>query len=886
MAAQRPSNSADIAFNAPKKGELNEIKQSLLSSKEDKKKEGIKDLLEVMANGVDVAALFECVVRCAASGQLETRKLCYLYFAQMIAHEDPGMVRKALPRMQADCNDGNPLIRAMAIKTMSLVSSPELVDTIVETLKNLLNDSDAYVLKTAILCVAKLHATNPKAIEKWGLVEVVRGFLSTSGVPLVLSNAVVALHDMSRRQAESYFRIDAQNVTKLLTGLDEFSEWGMVYVMDGFSRYAPRDTEETQKIIEGVSPRLQSSNSAVVLAAVKVLIKYLKYVTEPDTTSIIQKLGPPLVSLLSKEPEIQYVALRNINLILQKRPNLLANVTQSFFCNYSDPLYVKMEKLEIMIMLISEKNIDQVLVELKEYCNRSDVDFVRKSVRAIGRAAVKLPKSSEKCVQVLLELIKTTKHRYVIQESVVVIKDVLRRYGHEYDHVIETLLDEGLVEQLDEPEAKASIVWIIGEFSEKIKNINSVIQGFLSGFKEESPNVQLQLLTTVVKLFLKDPESTQQMVTNTLEVGMNEIENPDTRDRAYLYWRLLTIHPSAAKSVVASLRPLMSDDSDNLEPSVLTELLGNISTLASVYHKPPSTFMKVYRKKPEDEEEDAAEKSENLINDDSSFIGEGPSAPAAQQQDLLLVTAQSGHGLEIRGKFVPKSEGLVDLKLSLSNQSLLPVTEFQIKFKPNIYQLTPPQNLSASNINPNHSSTLTITCPISPNPPSPLPSPSPEIQAALRTNLGVCYFTAPLPLSILLSPAGRLEKDVWVGHWRSLTKELYFDLQLTGDFAEKQPALTETFFDPFAQPAAPTVSTATLIPKIQAKLEANKVFFVATKNIQGQDFLYLSAKTIDGSIFLLEVSKVVFPTAKVCIKTPSEHLAPLLAQALNEFLSK
>lgn len=36
-------------------------------------------------------------------------------------------------------------------------------------------------------------------------------------------------------------------------------------------------------------------------------------------TMLIKKLSPPLVTLLSAEPEIQYVALRNINLIVQKR---------------------------------------------------------------------------------------------------------------------------------------------------------------------------------------------------------------------------------------------------------------------------------------------------------------------------------------------------------------------------------------------------------------------------------------------------------------------------------------------------------------------------------------------------------------------------------------
>lgn len=47
-------------------------------------------------------------------------------------------------------------------------------------------------------------------------------------------------------------------------------------------------------------------------------------VTNVDTSrSFSRKLAPPLVTLLNSEPETQYVALRNINLIVQKRPGIL-----------------------------------------------------------------------------------------------------------------------------------------------------------------------------------------------------------------------------------------------------------------------------------------------------------------------------------------------------------------------------------------------------------------------------------------------------------------------------------------------------------------------------------------------------------------------------------
>jgi vesicle coat complex subunit len=69
-----------------------------------------------------------------------------------------------------------------------------------------------------------------------------------------------------------------------------------------------------------VTPRLAHANAAVVLSTVKVLMKLMEMLSDADTVQALQrKLAPPLVTLLSAEPEIQYVALRNINLIVQKR---------------------------------------------------------------------------------------------------------------------------------------------------------------------------------------------------------------------------------------------------------------------------------------------------------------------------------------------------------------------------------------------------------------------------------------------------------------------------------------------------------------------------------------------------------------------------------------
>lgn len=137
--------------------------------------------------------------------------------------------------------------------------------------------------------------------------------------------------------------------------------------MTAISDYHPADAKEAETICDRVLPRLQHANGAVVLAAVKVLLINMHYIEDKEMNQVFcKKMAPPLVTLLSSPPEFQYIALRNISLVLQKYPQVLNNEIRVFFCRYNDPLYVKLEKLEILIKLSDSRNIDQLLNELRE----------------------------------------------------------------------------------------------------------------------------------------------------------------------------------------------------------------------------------------------------------------------------------------------------------------------------------------------------------------------------------------------------------------------------------------------------------------------------------------------------------------------------------------
>merc|ERR1719183_3502149 len=103
--------------------------------------------------------------------------------------------------------------------------------------------------------------------------------------------------------------------------------------------------------------------------------------------------------------------------------------------------------------------------------------------------------------------------------------------------------------------------------------------------------VQMQILTGVVKLFLKKPSTTQDMVSKVLKCATEETNNHDLRDRGYIYWRLLSTNPESTKHVVLGDKPGIKDDSQTIDKSLLDKLMSDLSLMSSVYHKSSEEFV-------------------------------------------------------------------------------------------------------------------------------------------------------------------------------------------------------------------------------------------------------------------------------------------------------
>lgn len=86
---------------------------------------------------------------------------------------------------------------------------------------------------------------------------------------------------------------------------------------------------------------------------------------------------------------------------------------------------------------------------------------------------------------------------------------------------------------------------------------------------------------------------------------------------------------------------MISDDSNQLDPSLLDELLANIATLSSVYHKPPEAFVtRVKTTAPKTEDEDYPNGSEQGYSDATSQVVDGAASPPTSSSGAPYAAAR------------------------------------------------------------------------------------------------------------------------------------------------------------------------------------------------------------------------------------------------------
>jgi len=76
------------------------------------------------------------------------------------------------------------------------------------------------------------------------------------------------------------------------------------------------------------------------------------------------------------------------------------------------------------------------------------------------------------------------------------------------------------------------------------------------------------------------------MIQEIFETATEKVSSPDVKDRAYIYWRMLSADPQKTHDVVLGKKPSIAADTYNMyDEDLVDRLISGLGNLSSIYHK-------------------------------------------------------------------------------------------------------------------------------------------------------------------------------------------------------------------------------------------------------------------------------------------------------------
>uniref|UniRef100_A0AAY4DJM0 AP-3 complex subunit beta n=1 Tax=Denticeps clupeoides TaxID=299321 RepID=A0AAY4DJM0_9TELE len=511
-----------------------DLKEMLDSNKDSLKLEAMKRIVAMIARGKNASDLFPAVVKNVACKNIE---------------------------------DPNQLIRASALRVLSSIRVTIIVPIMMLAIKEAASDMSPYVRKTAAHAIPKLYSLDPE--QKDQLIEVIEKLLADK-TTLVAGSVVMAFEEVCPERIDLIHK----NYRKLCNLLIDVEEWGQVVIINMLTRYARTqflnpnvneslleesgekafygsDDEEGKEekaeaaalakrkpyvmdpdhrlLLRNTKPLLQSRNAAVVMAVAQLYF----HLAPKAEVGVIAKA---LVRLMRSHSEVQYVVLQNVATMTIKRRGMFEPYLKSFYIRSTDPTQIKILKLEVLTNLANETNISTILREFQTYIKSMDKDFVAATIQAIGRCATNIGEVRDTCLNGLVQLL-SNRDELVVAESVVVIKKLLQMQPEQHSDIIKHMAK--LTDNIQVPMARASILWLIGEYCEHVPKIApDVLRKMAKTFTNEEDIVKLQIINLAAKLYLTNSKQTKLLTQYVLNLAKYD-QNYDIRDRARFIRQLI-----------------------------------------------------------------------------------------------------------------------------------------------------------------------------------------------------------------------------------------------------------------------------------------------------------------------------------------------------------
>ena len=505
---------------------------------------------QLMYRSESCLPFFSSVVKNVASPNIEIKKLVYIYLLYH-AEVEPDLALLSINAIQKSLTDQNPLVRTMALRTMSGIRVPVISQIVSLAIKRGCGDMSPHVRKAAALAIPKCYKLDPSALPQ---LEQNLSTLLGDNKYFVVGPAVAAFLEVCPDRIDLIHK-HYRSLVKKLVDMDEWSQLATLRLLAVYARKCfPRRTQRLKKsshskgfydddttdasneevddageevsvvdpdlelFLKACKPLLQSRNSAVIVSIVRC---YLHLGSREQLESTVG----PLVALLRTPQDVQQIALYNIVSVAMVIPKSFVRYCSHFLIRSTDqpPIWrLKVEILTILFPHCGNHLKGLILGELEHFSSGvSDPELVRESVRAIGRCAESDPATSSHCLRVLLGQISSPDET-LVSEALTVIRHLIQQDPAAHQKTVVMLAKH--LDTTTGPEARASIIWLVGEFAGNDTDNNiaaDVLRILVKGFANESEAAKQQILLLSAKVYLHHLNKTSTASSDPVEFPGN-----------------------------------------------------------------------------------------------------------------------------------------------------------------------------------------------------------------------------------------------------------------------------------------------------------------------------------------------------------------------------
>ena len=185
----------------------------------------MKWLLAMLSKGRDVAEFFPDVVKNVVVKSVEVKKMVYIYLVHYADFNSAcrEMALLSINSFQKDLAGTNQFIRGLALRVMTSIRVPDIIQIQLLAVRKCASDSSPYVRRCAATALPKIHALDPQ--QDPHLKQILERLLRDSST-MVLGSAVAAFNEV----CPTSYDILHRGYRKLCHLLADMDEWTQVYI--------------------------------------------------------------------------------------------------------------------------------------------------------------------------------------------------------------------------------------------------------------------------------------------------------------------------------------------------------------------------------------------------------------------------------------------------------------------------------------------------------------------------------------------------------------------------------------------------------------------------------------------------------------------------------